>query len=657
MQLWSPSAETIDAAQSTQFIKAINKKYEVNITDFHQLYDWSIRNDLDFWSECWDFCGVIGDKGGRVISDADAFYHRRFFPDGRLNFAEHFLQNRSEDIAIIFRGEDQVEKTMTFATLYRQVAQLRQFLIAQGVGKGDCVAGVLPNMPETVVAMLATTSLGAIWSSCSPDFGEQGLLDRFGQIAPKVLFVVNGYYYNGKSFDCREKFAAVVAALPSVKQTVVVEYAGDNTALGGARYLTFASALAEYQADTIEFERFSFNHPVYILFSSGTTGKPKCIVHCAGGVLLQHLKELKLHADVKSGERLFYFTTCGWMMWNWLVSGLAAGATLCLYDGSPFIDQGKVLFDYIDKANINHFGVSAKYIDALNKIDFSPEDHYHLGSLRSILSTGSPLSGHSFDYVYDKIKTEVCLSSISGGTDIVSCFVLGSPTLPVYRGEIQTRGLGLAVDAFDDAGHPVRSANNADNASNADNAKGELVCKKPFPCMPIRFWQDVGDEKYHEAYFSRFNGVWCHGDFVEITVHHGLVFHGRSDSILNPGGVRIGTAEIYRQVEKVANVVDSVVIGQQYEDDIRVVLFVQLCDGEKLSDALINEIKQTIRQNTTPRHVPAVILQVDAIPKTKSGKVVEIAVRDVVHGQPINNLTALANPEALDAFKNRPELA
>ncbi len=641
--IWSPAKERIEKAQSTAFIKQVNQKYATQLNDFHDLYDWSVENDQLFWSELWNFCQVIGEKGDCLQQKAELFHQQRFFPEGKLNFAEHFLQQRCDKTALTFWGENKVKRRLSFNELYEQVAKFRQFLIEKGIQKGDRVAAVLPNMPETIVAMLATTSLGAIWSSASPDFGEQGILDRFGQIEPKILIVVDGYYYSGKSIDCREKFHAVSQQMPSLCQTVVVDYLNLENTLPES--IGFSEILTDYPVTEITFERFDFNLPVYILFSSGTTGVPKCIVHCAGGVLLQHLKELKLHSDVKAGDNLFYFTTCGWMMWNWLVAGLAVGATLNLYDGSPFVASGNILFDYIDAEKINHFGTSAKYIDALNKHDLHPANSHNLASLQSVFSTGSPLSGQSFDYVYEKIKKDVCLSSISGGTDIVSCFVLGSPTLPVYRQELQIRGLGLAVEAFDDQGKPIREA------------KGELVCLKPFPCMPLGFWNDEQDKKYLDAYFSVIKNIWFHGDYVEITKHRGLIFHGRSDSVLNPGGVRIGTAEIYRQVDKVPEVVDSVVIGQNHQDDVRVVLFVQLRDGIELDEELVKKIKQTIRENTTPRHVPAIVLAVSDIPKTKSGKIVEVAVRDTVHGKAIKNLTALANPEALALFANRPELA
>lgn len=642
--LWTPAENRVANAQSTDFIQQINKKFSTNITDFHQLYQWSVEHDLDFWEAAWDFLGIIGDKGERLIADETVFHQRRFFPNATLNFAEHFLQRQDDEIAITFWGEDKVKTTLTFKQLYHKVSQFRQFLLDEGIAKGDRVAAILPNMPETIIAMLATTSIGAIWSSASPDFGVQGVIDRFGQIEPSILLVVNGYYYNGQIFDCHEKFQQVVKQLPTLKATIVIDYVDDDTRLDECDSLSFRSILAAYEPQTIDFTPFAFNHPLYILFSSGTTGVPKCIVHCAGGVLLQHLKELRLHADIKADDNLFYFTTCSWMMWNWLVAGLAVGATLNLYDGSPFVDQGNILFDYIDAAKINHFGTSAKYIDALNKHHLRPIDSHDLSSLQSIFSTGSPLSSESFDYVYQQIKNDVCLSSISGGTDIVSCFVLGSPTLPVYRGELQSRGLGLAVEAYDEHQQAVRGD------------KGELVCTKPFPCMPLGFWRDEDDKKYLAAYFSTFDNIWCHGDYVEITEHNGLIFYGRSDSVLNPGGVRIGTAEIYRQVDKIDAVIDSVVIGQHYHDDIRIVLFVQLRDGQTLDDALITTIQQTIREHTTPRHVPAIILQVNDIPKTKSGKTVEIAVRDTVHGNKVKNQTALANPESLAQFANRSEL-
>ncbi|MCG8429289.1 MAG: acetoacetate--CoA ligase, partial [Chromatiales bacterium] len=516
---------------------------------------------------------------------------------------------------------------------------------AAGVVEGDRVAGYLPNMPETIIAMLATSSLGAIWCSASPDFGVEGVLDRLGQIDPKVLFCVDGYYYNGKTIDCMAKNSEVVKRLPTLQQTVVVPYISEQRNTGDiTNGATWTDLLAGYTPADIEFNRVAFDHPLFIMFSSGTTGVPKCIVHSTGGTLLQHLKEHQLHADVRAGDRLFYFTTCGWMMWNWMVTGLASDATLLLYDGSPFAGDKQVLFDFADAEGMTQFGTSAKYIEACNKFGLEPAKSHQLTTLRSMFSTGSPLAAESYDYVYQQIKADLLLSSISGGTDIISCFALGSPILPVWRGELQCRGLGMAVDVFDEAGNLARGE------------KGELVCTRPFPSMPVGFWNDPDGKKYHDAYFDRFEGIWCHGDFVEITNHCGLIIYGRSDATLNPGGVRIGTAEIYRQVEQIDEVLESIVIGQEWENDVRVVLFVKLREGITLNDELIARIKTQIRTKATPRHVPAVIAQVADIPRTKSGKIVELAVREVVHGRPVKNKESLANAEALELFKDLPEL-
>ncbi len=542
-----------------------------------------------------------------------------------------------------------MKRRLSHAELYDAVARLAAALAARGVQRGDRVAAYIPNMPEAIIGMLATASLGAIWSSCSPDFGVQGVLDRFGQIEPKVFIAADGYWYNGKAIDVLPKLRDIAARLPTVQAVVVVPYLSerpDVSAIDKAvRLEDFVSAEA---AGEIAFAQMPFDHPLYIVYSSGTTGVPKCIVHGAGGTLLQHLKEHLLHTDVRAGDKLFYFTTCGWMMWNWLASGLAAGATLLLFDGSPFIGRGTVLFDFADAEGMTHLGTSAKFIDAIAKLDLQPKNTHSLASLRALLSTGSPLVAESYDYVYRAIKHDLCLSSISGGTDIVSCFVLGSPVLPVWRGEIQTRGLGMAVEVFDDEGKPVRGA------------KGELVCVQPFPAMPLGFWGDADGARYRAAYFERFPGVWCHGDYVELTEHDGMIIYGRSDAILNPGGVRIGTAEIYRQVEQLDEVLESLVIGQDWPpeapSDVRVVLFVKLQDGVALDDELIAKIKAKIRSNTTPRHVPAKVVQVADIPRTKSGKIVELAVRNVVHGLPVKILEALANPDALDQFRNRDEL-
>jgi len=576
---------------------------------------------------------VRGEPGLRRLINPERMPGAKWFPEGRLNFAENLLRERDAMLAISFWGEDKVKRQLSRRQLYDMVSRLSQALKAEGVGKGDRVAGYLPNLPEATAAMLATASIGAVWSSCSPDFGVQGVVDRFGQIEPKVFFCADSYLYGGKTFDLAQKNAEILARLPSVRKAVRVSYAGG-----------FGDFLDNFSPAQIAFEPVEFNHPLYILYSSGTTGVPKCIVHGTGGTLLQHIKEHRLHSDIKPGDRVFYFTTLGWMMWNWLMSSLASDAALLLYDGSPFVGRGKILFDMADAEGMTHFGTSAKFIDALAKTGLKPRETHSLGTLRAVLSTGSPLSAEGFDYVYQNIKEDVCLSSISGGTDIVSCFVLGNPTGPVWRGEIQAKGLGLAVEVFDENGLPT-------------NGKGELVCTKPFPAMPLGFWNDPDGSRYHAAYFEKYPNVWRHGDWCEITGHGGMIIYGRSDAVLNPGGVRIGTAEIYRQVEQLEEVVESLVIGQDWESDVRVVLFVKLREGQALDDGLINRIKKKIRDNTTSRHVPAKILQVSDIPRTKSGKIVELAVRDVVHGRQPKNLEALANPEALDFFRNRAELA
>ena len=644
--LWVPSANRIAAANITAFARSAEAKWGVTLPDYPALHAWSVEQPEQFWTSVWDDGKVTGERGDTVLIDGDRMPGARWFPDARLNFAQNLLRSRDDGDALVFWGEDKVINRMSHGELYREVARFAAALREMGVGKGDRVAAWMPNMPETIVAMLAAASIGAIFTSASPDFGVQGVLDRFGQTEPKVLIAVDGYWYNGKVVDCMAKLAEATARLPSLQRVVVVPYVHhDHDLAGVAHARMLADFLKPHHPVTeIAFEPLPFDHPLYIMYSSGTTGVPKCIVHCAGGALLQHLKEHRLHSDVKPGDRLFYFTTCGWMMWNWLVSGLAAGATLLLYDGSPFIGKGRVLFDYADAERMTHFGTSAKFIDAIAKIELKPRETHKLECLRALMSTGSPLVPEGFEYVYREIKSDLCLSSISGGTDIISCFVLGNPTLPVWRGEIQCKGLGMAVEVFDEDGRPV------------EREKGELVCARPFPVMPIGFWNDADGAKYRAAYFERFDNIWCHGDFCEVTEHGGLVIYGRSDATLNPGGVRIGTAEIYRQVEKLEEVVESIVIGQDWEGDVRVVLFVKLRDGLALDDTLVKRIKQTIRDNTTPRHVPAKVLQVADIPRTKSGKIVELAVRNVVHEQPVKNVEALANPEALEHFRNRNEL-
>jgi acetoacetyl-CoA synthetase len=655
-KLWTPSAARIEQANVTAFARRVAREHSAAVTDYASLWRWSVANKAAFWRSLWDFAGVVGTPGQRVLVDDDRMPGARWFPEAQLNYAQNVLSRKPADDrsdALVFRGEDKAERRMSHAELHAAVSQFAQALKASGVAAGDRVAAYLPNMPETIVAVLGTSAIGAIWSSCSPDFGVQGVVDRFGQIEPRVLVAVDGYWYNGKAIPTLDKVAAVVARLPSVERVVVVPYlqqspgaSDDLSAVRGA--IPWDAFLAPHPPGPIDYALRPFDHPLYILYSSGTTGVPKCIVHSAGGTLLQHLKEHLLHGDLKANDRLFYFTTCGWMMWNWLVSGLGAGAMLLLYDGSPFVDRGRVLWDFADAEKMTHFGTSAKYIDALKKIALVPRKNYDLRTIRTLFSTGSPLAPESFDYVYQCIKEDVCLSSISGGTDIVSCFALGCPTLPVWRGEIQCRGLGMDVDVFDEGGHPLQGE------------KGELVCKSPFPSMPIGFWNDPGGDKYRAAYFERFPGVWCHGDWVELTEHDGVIIYGRSDATLNPGGVRIGTAEIYRQVEQLPEIVESLVIGQDWPPgetgDVRVVLFVKLQDGVTLDPALAERIKATIRANTTPRHVPAKIVQVTDIPRTKSNKIVELAVRDVVHGRDVKNREALMNPEALEQYRDREEL-
>ncbi|HKO07014.1 MAG TPA: acetoacetate--CoA ligase [Alphaproteobacteria bacterium] len=645
--LWRPNAERIASANMTAFMRKLQVDWQLELKDYAALHRFSIEEMEKFWLSLWDFCGVVAETRGNVVMEnPERMPGCRFFPDARLNFAENLLRRRDDSDALVFWGEDKVRRRMSWRELEEAVSRLAQALERDGVEPGDRVAGWLPNLPETVIAMLAATSLGAVWSSSSPDFGVQGVVDRFGQIEPKVLFAADGYHYNGKAHDCLARLKEIVERLPSVKRVVVVAYTREVLALGGLPATTsWHDYLAPYRPQRIVYAQLPFNHPLYILFSSGTTGAPKCIVHGAGGTLLTHLKEHKLHADIKPGDRLFWFTTCGWMMWNWLASGLAAEATLLLYDGSPFHPSGNVVFDFAQGAEMSFLGTSAKFIDACRKAGLAPAKSHKLAKLRAIGSTGSPLVAESFDYVYAEVKADVQLASVSGGTDIVACFVGGNPLGPVWRGEIQAKMLGMAIEVFDEQGRPL------------EGEKGELVCVKPFPSMPIGFWNDPGDKKYRAAYFEKFPGVWCHGDWCMTTDHGGIVIYGRSDATLNPGGVRIGTAEIYRQVEQLDEVVESLVIGQDWENDVRVVLFVRLSDGVKLDAALSDKIKAQIRRNTTPRHVPAKIVQVHDIPRTKSGKIVELAVREVVHGRAVKNLEALANPDALALFKHLPELS
>jgi acetoacetyl-CoA synthetase len=644
--LWTPAPQRVAASNLTAFTKFVGERYGVQAKDYAQLHAWSCSNREQFWHAIWQFCGVVGStQGDTILIDRDRMPGARWFPEARLNFAENLLRRRDRSAAIIFWGEDQLKSRVSWAELYAEVSRLEQALRAQGVAPGDRVAAYLPNLPGAVIGMLATASIGAVWSSCSPDFGAQGVLDRFGQIKPKLLLAVDGYFHLGKKVDVLPRVREIAAQLPSVEKVVIVPYTRAAPPLADiAHAIDVRDFMAPYQARDIHFERLPFDHPLYILYSSGTTGVPKCIVHGAGGTLLQHLKEHRPHTDVKPRDRLFYYTTCGWMMWNWLVSGLASRATLMLYDGSPFVRRGRILWDFAEAENISIFGTAAKYIDAIAKLGLDPGATHKLPRLKALLSTGSPLAPESFDYAYRNIKHDLHLASISGGTDIVSCFALGNPAAPVWRGEIQVPGLGMKVEVFDDAGRSLHGE------------KGELVCTAPFPSMPLGFWNDADGSKYHSAYFDKFPGVWRHGDYLEYTTHGGLIIYGRSDAVLNPGGVRIGTAEIYRQVEKLDEVVESLAIGQDWNNDVRVILFVRLRDGMRLDEALANKIKQQIRDNTTPRHVPDKVLQVADIPRTRSGKIVELAVRNIVHNLPVKNSEALANPEALDGYRNRPEL-
>lgn len=645
--LWIPSRDRVASAPLTAFAKAAADLNGGSFKSYSDLHRWSVENRAAFWSLVWDFCGVVGDKGERPLVDGERMPGASFFPDARLNFAENLLRKSGADTAIIFRGEDKVERRLSWNELRSLVSRLQQLFLSLGVKPGDRIAAMMPNMPEATAGMLAAASIGAVWSSCSPDFGEQGVLDRFGQIEPVLLIVPDGYWYNGKAIEVGPKVAAVAEKLMSARKVLVADYLGTSVEVAATIRSGEAleRALAPFAPEALRFERLPFAHPLYILYSSGTTGVPKCIVHSAGGTLLQHLKEHRLHSGIVDGDRLFYFTTCGWMMWNWLVSGLASGATLLLYDGSPFYPDGNALFDFADAEGMTFFGTSAKFIDSVRKAGLRPIDSHKLSSVQTIASTGSPLSPKCFRFVYEGIKRDIHLASISGGTDIVSCFVLGVPTEPVWEGEIQAPGLGMAVDVWSEDGKPIRGE------------KGELVCTKAFPSMPIGFWNDADGTKYRSAYFERFDNVWCHGDFAEWTRHDGIVIHGRSDATLNPGGVRIGTAEIYNQVEQMPEIVEALAIGQDFDNDVRVVLFVRLAPGVELDADLEKRIRDKIRTGASPRHVPARIVAVADIPRTKSGKITELAVRDVVHGRPVKNKEALANPEALELFRNLPQLA
>ncbi len=645
--LWEPKPEQKKASQMAQFRDQINQQFNLNLKSYSDLYIWSIDHIPDFWKSVWDFSSILHSKPPTQIVDrVDKMPGAEWFAGAQLNFAENLLRYRDDRTAILFQGEGQSLRSLTYRELYDQVSRVQQALINSGVQTGDRVAGFMPNLPETIIAMLATTSLGAVWSSSSPDFGINGVLDRFTQIEPKVLIAADGYFYNGKQFDTQEKLRAIYTALPTVESVVVVPYAGlPLESTGNVHLQTWDDFIRPYAPKTISFTQCPFDHPLYIMYSSGTTGLPKSIVHGAGGTLLQHMKELRLHTNLTRDDVIFYYTTCGWMMWNWLVSSLAVGATVVLYDGSPFFPNPEALWTLTDTLGITVFGTSAKYIAACESHGVRPAKTHQLNSLRAILSTGSPLMEENFDYVYRDIKSDVQLASISGGTDIISCFALGSPLLPVYRGELQCRGLGMKVEAYNAHGEPVL------------NEKGELVCTRAFPSMPIYFWNDPDGRKYNQAYFATFPGVWHHGDYIEINDHGGVKIFGRSDATLNPGGVRIGTAEIYRVLERMPEISDSLVVGQRWDDDERVILFVKLAPSIILDDDLIRSIRLLIRSECSPRHVPAKILTAPDIPYTINGKKVEIAVKKIIHGDEALNRDALANPECLDFFRDLPELS
>ncbi len=640
--MWAPSRDRIKASLLAKFISATSAQSGIKTPDYDAMWRWSVSSPEQFWDALWDFCDVQGDKSGPALVHDGTLIKARFFPEAKLNYAENLLAHTGDGACIVFHSENGDRKEWSWADLKDTVSKLQQVLIAQGIGQGDRVAGFLPNMPEAIAAMLAVTSLGGVWSSCSPDFGLNGVKDRFGQIEPKILFTADAYHYNGKTHSSLEVAAQLTRDIPSIQKTIVIPYVETSADISvlGDKGVHWVDALGAYQAKDIAYTRVDFAAPLFIMFSSGTTGLPKCIIHSVGGALLQHLKEHQLQCDIHPNDRFFYFTTCGWMMWNWLVSGLASGATLILFDGSPFYPDGNILADIAAAEGVTHFGTSAKYIDACAKAGVKPAQTHDLSALRTILSTGSPLAPEGFDYIYKDWKADVCLSSVAGGTDIIACFAGGSPISPVYRGQCQKRHLAMNTQVFDENGKTLQGE------------PGELVCTSPHPSMPIGFWDDPEDKKYSAAYFEKFDNVWHHGDWVELTAQNGMTFFGRSDTVLNPGGVRIGTAEIYRQVERIEEVLEGLVIGQQWDNDVRVVLFVRLREGVDLDDALIKRIKTEIRQNATPRHVPAKVIAVADIPRTKSGKITELAVRDVVHGRVVKNTEAMANPESLELFKN-----
>lgn len=647
--MWQPPEELRTNCQMAQFMRKINEKFAKEITDYASLHQWSIDNPEQFWIEVAAFCQIkASHPPDRILLKTDKMENTRWFQGATLNFAENLLSRSDTHTAIIYCNEPGEKKQLTYGQLQAQVAKLADYLKHLGVKAQDRVVGFLPNSPETIIAMLATTSIGAIWSSCSPDFGFEGLLDRFGQIDPVILFAVDSHVYNGKTFQHFDKIKRLIPHLQNLKKIIIVPYFANTTCVSGdiANSIFYPDIFNQYkQTPALHFQQLPFDHPIYILYSSGTTGKPKCMVHGAGGTLLQHLKELRLHTDLRANEKICFYTTCGWMMWNWVVSSLAVGATLVLYDGSPFYPKNHRFFDWIDEVGINVFGIGAKFFEASEKKHVELIKTHHLSSLRTLLTTGSPLLPESFDYIYQKIKPDICVSSISGGSDIISCFALGNPMLPVYRGELQCAGLGMDVKVFDDAGQSTVQQ------------KGELVCRSPFPSMPIYFWNDPDRSLYHKAYFEKYPNVWAQGDYAEITEHNGIIIYGRSDATLNPGGIRIGTAEIYHQVEKIDAVLDCLAVGQEWEGSERVILFVVLRENALLTDHLIETIKSTIKSNTSSHHIPAKIIAVPDLPRTISGKTVELVVKNILNNKPVKNISVLANPESLDYFRDLSELS
>ncbi len=644
--LWSPSSDQIENSRLTDFKHYVTQRTGRAFGTYGELHAWSCETGGEFWSLLWDYCGMVGDKGERIVADEHKMPGAAYFPDARLNYAENLLKYSGDDEALVFRCEDKLEKRLSRNQLRAMVSQFQQAFANAGLAKGNRVAAMMPNMPETIAAMLAVSALGGIWSSCSPDFGVKGVLDRFGQISPRFFLTCDGYWYSGKRIEIGDKLSEIVPSLGAEK-TVIIPLLNIADEVAGALDATetMATFIGAFDPADISYERVEFGHPLYILFSSGTTGVPKCIVHSHGGALMQLTKEQGLHVGMSEGDRVFFFTTCGWMMWNWLVNGLACGVTLMLYDGSPFQPGPSAMFDYAEKEKFTLFGTSAKFIDAVRNSGLLPIESHDLSSVSMIASTGSPLAPENFDFVYRGIKEDVHLASMSGGTDIMGCFVLAVSWLPVYKGEIQAAGLGMDVQVWDDDGSPMA------------RGKGELICAHAFPSMPVMFWNDTDGSKYHGAYFDKYPDVWCHGDFAEWTENGGMIIHGRSDATLNPGGVRIGTAEIYNQVEQMPEVEEGLCIGQEWDNDVRVVLFVRLAENVTLDEDLIKAIKQRIRTGASPRHVPAKVIAVADIPRTKSGKITELAVRDIVHGRAVKNKEALANPEALDLFVDLKELS